>query len=239
MTKNTLSIDGKKILFKAGQTIMDAALAAKIYIPALCHNVKFKPHGSCKLCTIQVNGRTCSACTTPASDGQEILNNTQALNETRRMITQLLFVEGNHICPSCEKSGNCQLQAIAYHLNMLDNHYPHFFPRREIDASHADILLDRDRCIYCELCVRASRNCDGKHVFDIGGRGINAQLMVNSSTGQLKDSDLSVNDQAAHICPVGAILIKHHAYETPIGQRNFDNNDIADTSLATNQGSAE
>ena len=107
----TLSIDGQEIPFEDGQTIMQAATAAKVYIPHLCHHPEFTPHGSCKLCTVKVNGRNCSACTFPAAEGQEVLNNTTDINEDRKKITQMLFVEGNHFCPSCEKNGNCQLTA--------------------------------------------------------------------------------------------------------------------------------
>ena len=215
---NTITIDGREIPFKEGQTIMDAALAADIYIPHLCHRPGLKPHGSCKLCTVEVNGRSASACTLPAAKGQEISNNTEALNGVRKTITQMLFVEGNHFCPACEKTGDCTLQAVAYHLDMLDGHFPQFYPRREVDASHPGIVLDRDRCIMCELCVRTSREMDGKDVFAITGRGIDAKLIVNSASGKLADTDITTDDLAAHICPVGAILIKEHGYEVPIGR---------------------
>ncbi len=219
---NSISIDGRNIPFEEGQTVMDAALAADIYIPHLCHRPGLKPHGSCKLCTVEVNGRSASACTLPAANGQEISSNTEALNEVRKTITQMLFVEGNHLCPACEKSGDCTLQAMAYHLDMLDGHFPQFYPKREVDASHSGIVLDRDRCILCELCVRASREVDGKDVFAISGRGIDAKLIVNSESGKLVDSDITTDDLAANICPVGAILIKEHGYEVPIGRRTFD-----------------
>ena len=227
----TIKIDGVDVPFKDGQTIMDAALAADIYIPHLCHKPGLSPHGSCKLCTVDVNGRPASSCTMPASEGQEIDNNTPALNEVRKSITQMLFIEGNHLCPSCEKTGDCTLQAIGYHLGMLDGHYPQFYPRREVDASHGSLVLDRDRCIMCELCVRASRECDGKDVFTISGRGTNRHLIVNSDSGKLADSDIELDDMAAHICPVGAILIKDHGYEVPIGRRTFDIHSVAETDL--------
>ena len=83
----------------------------------------------------------------------------------------MLFVEGNHVCPTCEKSGNCQLQAVAYYLGMLTPHFNHFYPPREVDASHPDVVIDFNRCILCELCVRASRDVDGKNVFGLSGRG--------------------------------------------------------------------
>jgi [NiFe] hydrogenase diaphorase moiety small subunit len=232
MTKKTITIDGKTIPFEDGQTIMQAATAAAVYIPHLCHHPEFTPHGSCKLCTVNVNGRNCSACTFPAAEGQNVLNNTQELIDDRKKITQLLFVEGNHFCPSCEKTGNCQLQAVAYHLNMLDNHFPLFYPKREMDASHPDLLIDHNRCIFCTLCVRASQQHDGKNVFAISGRGINKHLIINADSGQLKDSDITSNDSAAHICPTGAILIKRVGYQVPIGQRIYDHHEIDSVSDA-------
>lgn len=231
MTTNTIIIDGKPVPYRDGDTIMDAATRAGIYIPHLCHNPEFTPHGSCKLCTVKVNGRNCSACTFPADDGQQVLNDTQELNEARRTITQMLFVEGNHFCPSCEKSGNCQLQGVGYYLNMLDTHFPHFYPGRDVDASHPDILLDRDRCIFCELCVRASRDVDGKNVFAISGRGIGNHLIVNSPSGKLEDTCLETTDKAAQVCPVGAIIIKRHGFEVPIGERIYDHHQISEVSL--------
>ena len=228
MSSKSLTIDGTPVSFEDGDTIMDAATRAGIYIPHLCHDPEFTPQGSCKLCEVKVNGRNCSACTFPAADGQTVLNDTKELNDTRRTITQMLFVEGNHLCPACEKSGNCKLQAVAYSLGMMDNRFPLFYPVREVDASHPDILLDRDRCIFCELCVRASREADGKNVFDIAGRGMKANLVVNSSSGLLKDSDLAVTDRAASICPVGAIIIKRRGFRVPIGQRIFDHRPIGE-----------
>lgn len=225
----TISIDGREIPFAAGQTIMDAALAAGIYIPHLCHKPGLTPHGSCRLCTVEVNGRNAAACTQPAADDQSIDSDTVALNDVRKTIIQMLFIEGNHLCPSCEKSGDCTLQAVAYYLGMLDGHFPQFFPRREVDASHPDIVLDRDRCILCEQCVRASREIDGKDVFAISGRGIQASLIVNAPSGRLADTDITVTDVAAHVCPVGAILIKGHGFDVPIGQRTFDMHGVSDT----------
>ena len=227
----SIMIDGQQVPFQQGQTIIEAASAAGIYIPHLCYQPEFAPHGSCKVCAVKVNGRACSACTTPASEGQVVDNNSDEINASRRSITQMLFVEGNHLCPSCEKSGDCELQALAYHLKMFDAHFPHLFPQREIDASHADIMLDRDRCIFCELCVRASRDVDQKNVFAISGRGMESELIVNSPSGTLHDSDLDVNDKAAHVCPVGAILIKRKAFDVPIGERTYDKKSIDGTEL--------
>ncbi|MCX7103435.1 MAG: ferredoxin, partial [Methylobacter sp.] len=73
---------------------------------------------------------------------------------------------------------------------------------------------------------------DGKDVFAISGRGINKHLIVNAQSGLLKDTDLDVNDQAAHVCPTGAILIKRTGYQVPIGERIYDHQQIDQVSLA-------
>ncbi|MBK9595455.1 MAG: (2Fe-2S)-binding protein [Rhodocyclales bacterium] len=231
MTK-TFTLDGKVIPFEEGETIMEAAAAAGAYIPHLCHHPEFKPHGSCKLCTVNIGGRLGAACTNRAEEGAKVESETEALNADRLALTQMLFVEGNHVCPSCEKSGNCQLQAVAYHLGMLTPHFTHFFPARDVDASHPDVLLERNRCILCELCVRASRDVDGKNVFGIGGRGIRARLIVNSASGRLADTSLSVTDRAAEVCPTGAIIRKRHGFTIPIGKRLYDHHDIAEVPVA-------
>jgi len=140
----------------------------------------------------------------------------------RRSLVQMLFIEGNHFCPGCEKSGNCELQALGYEYEMMSPHFAEFFPHRELDASHPDALIDRNRCILCERCVRASRELDGKSVFGIAGRGGQATLIVNSPSGKLADSNFSVTDRAAHVCPVGAILIKRDGFAKPIGARDYD-----------------
>lgn len=228
MSENkAFTLDAKPIEFQDGDTIMDAALRAGAYIPHLCHNPEFEPHGSCRVCVIGVNRRRVSACTQPAAEGLEVENNSEAINLERRALLQMLFVEGNHVCPGCEKSGACQLQAVAYYAGMLDPHFTHFFPRRSVDASHAEIAIDFNRCILCELCVRASRDVDRKNVFSIGGRGMGSHLVINSPSGKLGDSDFSVNDKAAQVCPVGAILYKHRGYDTPIGERLYDRRPIS------------
>lgn len=220
-------LDGQPLPFSPGQTVMDAALAAGVYIPHLCHHPAFHPHGSCRLCTVEADGRRASACTLQARPGMVVNSETETLNDDRRALTQLLFAEGNHVCPGCERSGNCQLQAVAYHLGMQEPHIEPLYPRRQIDASHAEVLLDRDRCIACALCVRASREADGKNVFELAGRGLATHLVVNSPSGLLGDSGLLASDRAAHVCPVGALIVKRQGFRIPIGERLYDRGDIA------------
>lgn len=230
---HTFTLDGKTIPFDEGQTIMQAASAAGVFIPHLCYHPDFKPHGSCKLCTVKVNGRHTASCTMRAAVGMVVESETEEINAERRALTQMLFVEGNHFCPSCEKSGNCQLQATAYHLGMMSPHYDHFFPSRAVDASHPEVLLDFNRCILCSLCVRASRDVDGKNVFGLSGRGIKTQLIVNAKSGRLADTDFTLTDKAAQVCPVGVILKKRQGFAVPVGERKYDKVPISATANTT------
>ena len=222
MSRPEFLLDGVAVPFDEGQMILEAARTAGRYIPHLCWHPDFPPHGSCKLCVVKVAGRHVSACATPARAGAEVESDTPEINAERRMLLQMLFVEGNHFCPACEKSGNCQLQAMAYDLEMTTPRFRHFYPDWPVDASHPDVLLDFNRCIYCELCVRASRDQDGKSVFALTGRGIHKHLAVNAESGRLADTDFSADDKAAHICPVGVILKKRVGFAVPIGERLYD-----------------
>ena len=224
---NRFLLDGQAIPFQAGQTVLEAALAAGVQVPHLCYHPGLAPSSSCRLCSVLVDGRPGAACTQPAAAGIQVVNHSPELDGMRRSLLQMLFIEGNHYCPSCEVTGSCQLQATAYEAGMQDSHFAHAFPRRGRDASHPDILLDLDRCILCQLCVRASRELDGKNVFAIRGRGIQSELVVNSPSGLLLDSGLEVGDRAANIGPVGAILVKGRGYRVPIGERRYDREPIS------------
>ena len=222
------TLDGEDVPFQAGETVLQAATRAGRYIPHLCWHPDFAPHGSCRVCTVKAGGRLAAACTTRAAPELEVESDTDELNAQRKTLLQMLFVEGNHFCPSCEKSGHCLLQATAYQMGMEGPHFEEFYPNRPVDASHPDILLDFNRCILCELCVRASREVDGKDVFAIAGHGVRTHLIVNSASGRLADTDMALADRAASVCPVGVILPKRRGFAVPIGERRFDEKSAAE-----------
>ncbi len=220
-----LTVDSVEIEATPGQTIIQACDDAGIYIPRLCYRPELPPGGQCRVCSVSVNGRIVGACHTPVTDGMTVDNETPALTADRQAIIEMLFVSGNHRCPECEKSGDCDLQALAYRLDLLAPTLPYLEPTHGIDATHPDVYIDRDRCILCGLCVRASETLDGKSVFGFKGRGSDMQLAVNSEDG-LGATDLELADQAAHICPVGALVIKRTGDLTPWGQRKYDREPI-------------
>lgn len=233
----TFSIDGVEVKGTPGQTIMQAADEAGIYIPRLCYLKDITPHGSCRVCTVIVKGHSQASCTQPIAEGMVVESDTEELKNHRSSIIDMLFVEGNHFCMFCEKSGNCELQALAYRMCIYAPRYPYLFPKHDIDASHPDIFIDRDRCILCGRCVQASRDIDGKNVFGFVGRGFEKRVAVNSDA-KLADTNIDVKDKAVEICPVGAILKKRVGYTVPIGKRMYDHKPIGSEIEARNESSS-
>jgi [NiFe] hydrogenase diaphorase moiety small subunit len=221
----TITIDGVEVKAQPGQTIIQAADEAGVYIPRLCYFKGLSSHGSCRVCTVKVNGRAQASCTQPVAQGMVIENDTEELLAHRKNIIDMLFVEGNHFCMFCEKSGNCELQAMAYRFGIAAPKYPYLFPNKDMDASHPNVFIDRNRCILCGRCVRTSKELDGKNVFQFVGRGPEKKIAFNSEM-KLGDTDLAETDKAVDVCPVGAILRKRVGFKVPIGERLYDTKPI-------------
>jgi [NiFe] hydrogenase diaphorase moiety small subunit len=218
--KVTFTIDGKECKAAGGISIVEAAKENGIYIPTLCNFPGLKPKGSCRICTVKVNGRLMTACTSPVQEGMVIENNTEELNETRKAIIEVLFVSGNHFCPGCEKSGNCELQALAYRFQIMAPRFPFEFPEKEIDASHPLLIKDQNRCILCKRCIRGIKDEKGRGIFAYKFRSNKAVVVVDKVLAARLTPERA--QEAMDICPVGSILVREKGFITPIGKRKYD-----------------
>ncbi|HNW70796.1 MAG TPA: 2Fe-2S iron-sulfur cluster-binding protein [Bacteroidales bacterium] len=214
------TIDGKQCQGVKGQCIVDAATDNGVYIPVLCHMRDIVPAGSCRICTVNVNGRKMAACTTPIEEGMAVESNTPELTDIRKAIVEMLFVEGNHFCPACEKSGNCDLQGLGYKYQMMVPRFPYAFERREIDATAPKIFLERNRCIFCKRCIRMIKDSEGRSIFAFKGRGKTLEINMDKKLAATMSDELA--QKAMDICPVGCILKKEIGFATPIGKRKYD-----------------
>ncbi|MBN1938941.1 MAG: (2Fe-2S)-binding protein [Candidatus Aminicenantes bacterium] len=220
----TFTIDGKKCRTSPGQTILEAAKANGIYIPSLCYWEGMKPAGACRICTVRVGGRYMAACTQPAAEGMAVENDVPDIQDMRKAIVEMLFVEGNHMCPTCEKSGNCELQALAYRFQMLVPRFPFQFPVREVEPAGTKILLEHNRCVKCLRCVRGVRTRDNKTVFGALKRSKDKKIAVDQALASALPEKQA--RQAMDRCPVGSILRKEVGFAVPIGKRKYDKKPI-------------
>ncbi len=223
--KVKIIIDGVTVEAEGGRTVLEAASDAGIYIPHLCYHKDLLPGGHCRVCTVKVNGKPTNACTMQVGSGMVIENDTEELNADRKLIIEMLFVEGNHVCPACEASGNCELQALAYRFGMMAPSFPYQFPLKELDGTHKSVYLDRNRCVLCGRCVRSSQQIDHKNVFGFEGRGIGMRVAVNARHS-LSETELDAADKVADYCPTGSLVIKRVGFRTPVGARKYDHEPI-------------
>ena len=164
MSDFTFTIDGVEISAQDGQTIMEAADEAGVYIPRLCDHEGLRHQGSCRVCTVKARGRSVAACTQPAEAGLAVENETAHISKLRRDLVEMLFHEGNHLCPICEASGNCELQAMAYRLDMTaPTKFPYLEPTREVDASHPGVVASAIELVLegLHLGKRLNKNVHG------------------------------------------------------------------------------
>ncbi len=217
-------IDGKEIIAKKGQTILEAAKENGVFIPTLCNFTGVKPKGSCRICSVKINDRFMTSCTTPAAAGMEVESNSEEISDLRKSIIELLFVSGNHFCPSCEKSGNCELQALGYRYQMMVPRFPYSFDKKNVVATGPKLLKDQDRCIKCQRCMKTIKDDEGKRYYAFKNRGRDLEVVMDEEMSKTITDELA--KEAMENCPVGSIIYKGVGFSEPIGTRKYDKQPI-------------
>ncbi|MEM2226931.1 MAG: 2Fe-2S iron-sulfur cluster-binding protein [Candidatus Bathyarchaeia archaeon] len=209
-----LKIDGKEVRGKEGDTVLDVCLANGIDVPTLCNLKCLTPIGACRLCVIEIEGekKLNTACTYPAREGLVVRTNTDSLNKYRRRMLEFLFAERNHYCMFCEKSGDCELQSLAYKFQMYNVPLAMLNPKLPIDSSHEYLAIEHNRCILCSRCIRACDEIVGLHVLDLWRRG--SRTLVAAGLGEpLGESPCISCGLCMQVCPTGAIFDKLSSYK--------------------------
>lgn len=213
MASITITINGQKIPAQTGQTVLEAARAAGVEIPTLCHHPAVKPIGACRLCLVEIAGqRTLQpACTFPVADKMDVKTESPKVVEVRKFVMELIFTERNHFCMYCEMSGDCELQALAYRYGIDHMTYPTYVKRYPVDASPAYFLLDHNRCVLCRRCIRVCGELVANHTLDMRQRGASTMVHADMNLPLGQSSCISCGN-CLDVCPTGALVDKRSAF---------------------------
>jgi len=209
-TVHTFQIDGVDVAGGEGQTVLDVATENGIEIPTLCHLDGLSDIGACRLCVVQIKGsnKLAPACTTAIAEGMEVTTRNDQLDEYRRTIVEMLFVERNHVCAVCVANNHCELQDLADDLRVTHFDLPMINPAVGIDASHRLFAIDHNRCVMCTRCVRVCDEVEQAHTWDVMGRGIDARVVTDMGTPWGESTTCTSCGKCIQVCPTGALFEK-------------------------------
>lgn len=232
----TIKIDGQIIEFNHGDTILDVANKANIYIPTLCYIEGLEAYGGCRLCLVKVLGDRKpyqTACSSPARNGMEVITKDDELQEIRRGILQMLLSEHPNSCLICahsdkceklrdsrDKAGrvfgcftcsnkdDCELRDIVEYLGIEELEYD--LDYRDLPLERDDPFFERDYnlCILCGRCVRICNELRGASAINFMNRGKATKISTGGDLLHL-NSDCLFCGACVDVCPTGALTPKN------------------------------
>ena len=211
-----LFIDGQPFEARTDQTVLQAADEHGVYIPRLCWHPQLSVAGNCRICVVQVEGRSWVeiSCNMPVSEGLRVLTDTELVREHRKATMQFLTLNHPVDCGVCDKAGECTLQDyhVAYNGEPSVSSEPKVVLTKFYALSER-ITLDNERCILCSRCVRFTREISRSNALGIQERGDHS---VVRPAGDRPLDDDPYSENIVDICPVGALLSKSFLYKSRV-----------------------
>src|SRR5665213_361339 len=214
----TVTIDGVQVSVPKGTLLVEAAKQVKQQIPVYCYHTKLGPAGLCRICLVEIEGmpKLQIACNTAVTDGMVVHTQNDKVNTGRSMVVELFLVNHPLDCPICDKGGECDLQdyAMAYGRGASSLVDPKNGKPKGVDLGPT-IVLDEERCIVCQRCVRFDQIITREDSLRTEDRG--AHTIIATATGKPYVSDFTGN--VTELCPVGALTSKTYRFRS----RPWDN----------------
>ncbi|MHC4286742.1 MAG: formate dehydrogenase subunit alpha [Planctomycetota bacterium] len=208
MHQLNITMDGRLLKGRPGQTILEVALASGIEIPNLCHDPRLRPTGSCRLCLVEVQGQRgpVTACSFQIQDNILVKTDTPELRALRKTVLELLFYEHRGSCTTCDDNGQCLLQQYAYDYQLdtgiLDQ--PPIQSGPNYTTGNEAIEYDPNKCIRCGRCVRICEEVQMDDALTFRERA--NQVEVSTAFGMpLNDSTCELCGQCISTCPTGSL----------------------------------
>jgi formate dehydrogenase (NADP+) alpha subunit len=208
----TIRIDDQDIAVPQGVTILEAALANKIFIPHLCYHPDLKPAGACRVCVVELaDGQLVTSCRTPVKDGMTIKTKSTGVERVRRPVIEMIIANHHMDCKDCLKKGQCVLQKIMAYMKIDKKRLRENMrlPKVELppDESNPFFMRDHNKCVLCGICVRTCQQIASIHAIDFSGRGNNAKISTFGDK-PLAGSICTSCGECVVRCPVGALAVK-------------------------------
>ncbi len=208
-----LTIDGVALSVPKGTLLVEAAKTVKQEIPVYCYHTKLGPAGLCRVCLVEIEGtpKLQIACNTVVTEGMTVRTRGPKVEAGRAMVIELLLVNHPLDCPICDKGGECDLQdyAMAYARPSSDVADPKDHKPKAVDLGPT-IVLDEERCIVCQRCVRFDEIIAGEKQLVVKDRGV--RDIIATASGLPYRHNFTGN--VTEICPVGALTSKTYRFKS-------------------------
>lgn len=200
-----LTIDGQEVTVPEGTMIVDAAARLGVDVPVYCYHQALGPLGACRMCLVQVEKmpKLVTGCTTAVAEGMVVHTKGSAVEKGRKGVLEFLLINHPLDCPVCDKGGECYLQDYTFEYGPGRGRFQEPKIQKVKNGPINDlVLIDQERCVLCQRCVRFMGDYVGEEQLLLEGRGV--ETVVTTVDHQPATSQFTGN--VIDLCPVGALL---------------------------------
>ena len=201
-----LTINNQVLHANEGDTILDVASANHILIPTLCYLKDLHAIGSCRICSVEVEGapRLLAACVTPVTNGMVVHTNTPRVRKARKVLYELMLSDHPTDCLHCDRSQNCEFQKLGEILQVKTSRFEGRRSKDFVDDTSPAIVRDTNKCILCRRCVTMCNEVQGVGALNAQNRGFATEIGPGESL-RLGTAVCTYCGQCTTVCPVNAL----------------------------------